>query len=42
MVVVVGGAAGFGAVLVVMVGNLQVEDDPCLSPAWAGSSYPHP
>ena len=28
---VIGGAVGFGAMVVVMVGDLQVEDDPFLS-----------
>jgi len=31
MVAVVGQAAGFGAMVVVVVGDLQVEDDPFLS-----------
>ena len=35
VVVVVGGAAGFGVLVVVVAGDLRVDDNPFRSAAWA-------
>ena len=39
--VLVGGAAGFGAVVIVLVGEFHVEDNPFVKPCGHGACCPH-